>query len=533
MTYTFKLARRLAHSRRSAGVLASLLLLAAACTGSDLADQVGPDSQSTANADTKYGRLTGVELSPASVSLAPGATKQFAATARYNSGKTTSISVTYTATGGTITSGGLYTAGATAGTYRVIAKQSGGTLADTATVTITGSTGSTSPTLQSIVLTPATVSLQTGATQQFSASGKMSDGTTSAVSVTWTATGGTVSTTGLYTAGATAGTYRVIAASSGKADTSTVTLTTSTSTGGTTGCSAYTYTRLVSVSTASQLSSALANAQPGDLIKLADGTYTGRFTSSVSGSSTRPIVVCGSSAAVLTGGGVSTGTVLRLNGANYWTLDGFTVANGLIGVWLDNTSRATVRGLTLHDFGQEGLILKHNSKHNLVDRVRIYNTGISAPQYGEALYIGSTSSQWVNGQPDRSDSNTVRGGKFGPNIATEMVDIKDGSTGTVVQNNSFDGTGYSSNAAAWVNAYGNSSLITGNTGRVTRQHGYKVEQLTSGWGNNNVFRDNTIDLGGATGYGVYVGAAPSGNVIGCDNTMTSSGSKLTNRTCTP
>ena len=40
--------------------------------------------------------------------------------------------VTYSATGGTISSGGLYTAGSTAGTFRVIAVQQGGTLADTA-----------------------------------------------------------------------------------------------------------------------------------------------------------------------------------------------------------------------------------------------------------------------------------------------------------------------------------------------------------------------------------------------------------------
>jgi hypothetical protein len=45
--------------------------------------------------------------------------------------------VTYAATGGTITSGGLYTAGGATGTYGVIATLSGGALADTADVTLT------------------------------------------------------------------------------------------------------------------------------------------------------------------------------------------------------------------------------------------------------------------------------------------------------------------------------------------------------------------------------------------------------------
>ena len=55
----------------------------------------------------------------------------------------------------------------------------------------------------------------------------MSDGSTGAVTVTYAATGGTVSTTGLYKAGTTAGTYRVIAVQQGgtKADTSAITVT--------------------------------------------------------------------------------------------------------------------------------------------------------------------------------------------------------------------------------------------------------------------------------------------------------------------
>jgi hypothetical protein len=44
--------------------------------------------------------------------------------------------VTYTATGGAITAGGVYTAGATAGAFRVIAALTGGSLADTSAVTI-------------------------------------------------------------------------------------------------------------------------------------------------------------------------------------------------------------------------------------------------------------------------------------------------------------------------------------------------------------------------------------------------------------
>ena len=69
------------------------------------------------------------------------------------------------------------------------------------------------------------------------------------------------------------------------------------------GCPTSGYTRLVNVSTASQLSSALNAVQPGDQIRLAAGTYAGTFDVSRSGTSAAPFTVCGLPGAepVLTG----------------------------------------------------------------------------------------------------------------------------------------------------------------------------------------------------------------------------------------
>jgi endo-1,4-beta-xylanase len=132
--------------------------------------------------------------------------------------------VTYSATGGTITAGGLYTAGAAAGTFRVIAAQTGGTKVDTSVVTITA----VPPTLTQMVLSPTSVTLAPAGTAQFSVAGTWSDGSPSPPAVTYSAPGGTITAGGLYTAGATAGTFRVIATQQGgpKVDTAVVTLTT-------------------------------------------------------------------------------------------------------------------------------------------------------------------------------------------------------------------------------------------------------------------------------------------------------------------
>lgn len=79
-----------------------------------------------------------VSLSTPQVSLAQGATNQFSATV---SG-TSNTAVTWTCTGGTITNGGWYTAGQTAGTYMVRAtSQADSSAYASATVTITGQTG--------------------------------------------------------------------------------------------------------------------------------------------------------------------------------------------------------------------------------------------------------------------------------------------------------------------------------------------------------------------------------------------------------
>ena len=91
--------------------------------------------------------LQAVILSPASAALATGATRQFSVSGQWSNGATTAPAVTYSATGGTISGGGLYTAGGTPGTHRVIAVQQGGTLADTAVVTVTAVGGGAGVTL--------------------------------------------------------------------------------------------------------------------------------------------------------------------------------------------------------------------------------------------------------------------------------------------------------------------------------------------------------------------------------------------------
>jgi hypothetical protein len=83
-------------------------------------------------------------LKPASYSLTTGSTKQFSAYGRTSLGDSVALQVNFTATGGSITSSGLYTAGSTSGSYRVIASASG--LADTAALTLSAPAPAPAPT---------------------------------------------------------------------------------------------------------------------------------------------------------------------------------------------------------------------------------------------------------------------------------------------------------------------------------------------------------------------------------------------------
>jgi len=174
---------------------------------------------STVTVVTPPGDLAGVSVSPGTASVIVQAAKSFTVAGILADGSTTQIGAVWSATGGTIGPDGTYTAGNVPGTYRVVASTTDSSRADTAVVTVTPAP------LTTLVLMPASFSLTTGGTKQLTTYGINSLGDTVAPGITFSATGGTVNSSGLYTAGSTAGTYRVIAKSGSVADTAKITLT--------------------------------------------------------------------------------------------------------------------------------------------------------------------------------------------------------------------------------------------------------------------------------------------------------------------
>ena len=200
-----------------------------------------------------------------------------------------------------------YKAGMAPGKFRVIAANTAQTLADTSVVTVPAPTEPVPPTLARVVLTPANASVSTGAVQQFAAYGRNSAGDSVATPVTFTATGGTITSSGQYTAGSTAGGFRVIAVAQGAtlADTAAVTVTAPSTppppppppsgphnghfvaTNGSSGGDG-------SEGRPWDLATALnqpSGVTAGDTIWLRGGTYRGSFNSRLQGAAGSPIIV--------------------------------------------------------------------------------------------------------------------------------------------------------------------------------------------------------------------------------------------------
>jgi parallel beta-helix repeat protein len=312
------------------------------------------------------------------------------------------------------------------------------------------------------------------------------------------------------------------------------------------------------VTNAAGLSAALAAVSPGDTVALASGRYDGAFYATRTGTAARPITLTGPRSAVLSNtasgcdpntpsapSGISyCGYGLHLNRVSYWHLTGFAVTGAAKGIVLDASNHNVLDGLEVSGVGDEGVHFRTSSSGNVLKNSFVHDTGQSQPGFGEGLYFGSAQSNWPkygeNGGTgeDRSNDNQAVGNAFGPNIAAEHLDIKEGTSGGLVQGNTFDGRGLSgaNSADSWVDVKGNGYTLTGNHGTYSGgsvlADGFQTHQILAPYGCGNVWRGNVSDLGGVGAYAINVtnqSKCPGNpNVVYASNTVSGATKGLTN-----
>lgn len=267
--------------------------------------------------------------------------------------------------------------------------------------------------------------------------------------------------------------------------------------------------RRIPVSTAAELTAALQAAAPRDAIVLADGNYQGNFVAQAVGLEAMPIGLCGTGNAVLQGPSLTTGYTLYLQNAQYWQVVGLSVVGGAKGIMLDGANHNLLKNLTVSDIGSEGIHLRKNSSDNVIEGAMVTRTGLAGnPMYGEGIYIGSSQNNWCTltaGNADRSDRNRVQGCHVSQTTA-EGIDIKEGTTGGEIRNNTLDGAGINASAAtSLINVKGNSYLLTGNTFSHAPTDAISIHVLMPGWGACNRATLNT-EADALPGYGVHLAA---------------------------
>jgi hypothetical protein len=267
----------------------------------------------------------------------------------------------------------------------------------------------------------------------------------------------------------------------------------------------------VHATNSAELQIALLLARPGQVIQLSDGVFRGVFVISVSGTAEQPITLSGSGATILDGGAhwLNYGLTLR---ADHWRVENLTVRNAKKGIVLHGASHNTLIDVRVENVGEEAIRLRNFSSHNTIERCAVARTGLLRPGYGEGIYIGSDHDSWRDnsgGRPDHSDNTRVLRCVFGPDVSAEHIDVKEGTSGGLIDGNVFNGAGISGEnfADSLMDVKGNGYLIQNNRAVRARSNqlvdGIQVHRKLGEWGLRNVLRDNVLELD-VPGYGFNV-----------------------------
>lgn len=286
-------------------------------------------------------------------------------------------------------------------------------------------------------------------------------------------------------------------------------------------------TNSINCNTIACIVDAMINAQPGDEIIIAPGTYSppdkvnvggkaARFASANDGTAASPITVRAmdsNNPPILKGpDDIYDAYVMHITG-DYWILKDLILEEGSKGLVFDNANFGIIENLEVRELGEEGIHLRDGSSNNLITNCKVYNVGRNKPGIGEGLYVGSDKNQHFD--PDASDeenegtynrdchNNTIEYCTVGPNVTAEGVDVKEGTTNTIIRNCKFFAEGITgeNSADAFIDlkgtyafVYNNEFFLDGSTIIASC-----IDFLDRGTGYNTGYRnaifDNTFNLG--------------------------------------
>lgn len=282
------------------------------------------------------------------------------------------------------------------------------------------------------------------------------------------------------------------------------------------------------VSTLTQLRSAIAAAGPGTVIRLAPGSYKGGLTVTASGTKEAPIWICGPKTAILDNENLQSKNGVLLQDVSYVNVAGFSIRNFRKGVVVTGSTATSVADLDIREIGEEAVKVRYGSSSTVVQYNTIRNTGRAIASYGEGIYLGTSPQNWcdlLDCQPDATTLSQVIGNSIAGTTA-DPIEAKPGTTSGVIRGNTLDGSSLTdvTNVLA---VKGNDYLVTDNIGRNAKGSGVIVmEGEVAGNGSGNFIARNSIEVPSGE-YAIFLGNG-SGNVVDCTNLAPTSGSLRSN-----
>lgn len=255
-------------------------------------------------------------------------------------------------------------------------------------------------------------------------------------------------------------------------------------------------------------------ARPGDLIKLSGGIYQQDIFTKRDGRPNATITITGPKEAVVGGGGGLRIIEVR---HSYISLKGFTV-DGKFGTGTSasdfrdkliyilgrepkkGVQGVKIAGMRIQNAGGECIRLRYFAQNNEISDNTIQNCGVydfrfnNGGKNGEGIYIGTAPEQLDDGKnltddPDQSNNNLIHDNIINTN-GNECVDIKEGSSGNIIENNSC--TGQQDPQSGGLDSRGNGNIFRSNNIFDNKGAGIRLGGDRKGDGTDNDVYGNII-----------------------------------------
>lgn len=269
--------------------------------------------------------------------------------------------------------------------------------------------------------------------------------------------------------------------------------------------------KTIHVGTTEELRDALKNAGAGNTILLAGGEYeweqkgTGGslFMSSAEGTANAPVTIKStdkSNPAVIKGKNFSDGIAFYITG-DYWNIEDIVFCDARKGIILDNSNHTTIKNVSVYNIGEEGIHIRDGSSDCRVIEANVHDCGLLNQNYGEGIYIGSAKS--TSGYSHDCNDNIVQNCIIGPNVKAECVDIKEYTTGNIIENCTMYGGGMTA-TDSFIDIKGNETTVCNNIfyddENINITDAVQVHCQVDGWGLDNEIYSNTAYLTAETSY---------------------------------